>query len=189
RDLTTHGVIVGMTGSGKTGLGISLLEEVAIDGIPSVLIDPKGDLTNLLLQFPNLDPQHFRRWLNPDDAQQKGVSPDEYARQLAERWRKGLTDSLQTPERISRLQAAAEWRIYTPGSEAGLPLSLLGTFQAPADPLSREALNQKIDATATALLGLSGISSDPVQSREHILIAQLLLHAWRARPSLDLPHL
>jgi hypothetical protein len=189
RDLTTHGVIVGMTGSGKTGLGISLLEEAAIDGIPSIIIDPKGDLTNLLLQFPNLDPALFRRWLNPDDARQQGISEDQLAAELASRWRQGLADSLQTPERISRLQAAAEWRIYTPGSEAGLPLSLLGTFTAPGGDLSREALNQKIDATAMALLGLSGIAGDAVQSREHILIAQLLLHAWSAGRSLDLPQL
>jgi hypothetical protein len=189
RDLTTHGVVVGMTGSGKTGLGISILEEAAIDGIPSIIIDPKGDLTNLLLQFPNLDPALFRRWLNPEDARQKGISVEELATQLADRWRLGLADSLQTPERISRLQAAAEWRVYTPGSEAGLPLSLLGTFAAPGDNLPREALNQKIDATAMALLGLSGIAGDSVQSREHILIAQLLLHAWSAGRSLDLPQL
>jgi hypothetical protein len=189
RDLTTHGVVVGMTGSGKTGLGITLLEEAAIDGIPSIIIDPKGDLTNLLLQFPNLDPVLFRRWLNADDARQKGISAEQLAAELAARWRQGLVDSLQTPDRIIRLQAAAEWRIYTPGSEAGLPLSLLGTFVAPPAGLPREALNQKIDATAMALLGLSGIAGDAVQSREHILIAQLLLHSWSAGRSLDLPQL
>src|SRR5262249_33790448 len=119
RDLTTHGVVVGMTGSGKTGLCISLLEEAAIDGIPCILIDPKGDLTNLLLQFPDLSHKDFTKWLNPEDARQKGVSLEEFALQTAERWRKGLADSGQGPERIVRLHNSSEWRIYTPGSEAG----------------------------------------------------------------------
>jgi hypothetical protein len=188
RDLTTHGVVVGMTGSGKTGLCISLLEEAAIDGIPCVIIDPKGDLGNLLLQFPDLEPSHFAEWINPEDAQQKGLSLTAYAEQVAARWRKGLAESDQTPERIARLKASSDWRIYTPGSEAGLPLSVLGSFAAPKDAtrMPREVLTQKIDATATALLGLSGIESDPVQSREHILIAQLLLHAWTAGKDIDL---
>jgi hypothetical protein len=189
RDLTTHGVVVGMTGSGKTGLCISLLEEAAIDGIPCVIIDPKGDLTNLLLQFPDLDARRFADWVNEEDAQQKGLSVQAYAEQVAARWRQGLTETAQTPERISRLKAASEWRIYTPGSEAGLPLSILGTFAAPKAKMPREVLTQKIDATATALLGLTGIASDPVQSREHILIAQLLLHFWSAGKDLDLPGL
>jgi hypothetical protein len=189
RDLTTHGVVVGMTGSGKTGLCISLLEEAAIDGIPCVIIDPKGDLTNLLLQFPDLSASRFADWVNEEDAQQKGLSVPAYAEQVAARWRQGLTETAQTPERIARLKASSEWRIYTPGSEAGLPLSILGTFAAPKANMSREVLTQKIDATATALLGLTGIASDPVQSREHILIAQLLLHFWSAGKDLDLPGL
>lgn len=186
RDLTTHGVVVGMTGSGKTGLCISLLEEAAIDGIPCIIIDPKGDLANLLLQFPDLDPADFRKWANEDDARQKGLSADEHAAQLAERWRKGLLDSGQTPDRIRRLRESGEWRVYTPGSEAGLPLSVLQTFAAPKGKVPREALNQKIDATTTALLGLTGTAADPVQSREHILIAQLLLNAWTKGQDLDL---
>ena len=186
RDLTTHGVVVGMTGSGKTGLCISILEEAAIDGIPTIIIDPKGDLTNLLLQFPDLDPAMFRQWLNEEDAVQRGLTPDAYAKQLSGLWRKGLADTGQTPDRIRRLMQAAEWRIYTPGSEAGLPLSILGSFAAPKTPMPNEALTHKIDATATALLGLTGITADPVQSREHILIAQLLYHAWTNKTDLDL---
>jgi hypothetical protein len=189
RDLTTHGVVVGMTGSGKTGLSISLLEEAAIDGIPSVIIDPKGDLTNLLLQFPDLDPRRFAPWVNEEDARQKGLTVPQYAAELAARWRQGLADTAQTPDRIRRLMASSEWRIYTPGSEAGLPLSILGTFAAPGGKLAREDLTEKIDVTATALLGLTGIAADPVQSREHVLIAQLLLHAWEAGRDLDLPTL
>src|SRR4051812_25897574 len=175
-----------MTGSGKTGLSIALLEEAAIDAIPAILIDPKGDLTNLLLQFPDLDPTQFERWLNPEDARQKDLSTRQYAEQLAARWRQGLAETGQTPARIGYLRDAADYRIYTPGSEAGLPLSLLGSFAAPREQLPHEALTQKIDATATALLGLTGIAADPVQSREHILIAQLLLHAWTNGRDLDL---
>ncbi|HVS39642.1 MAG TPA: DUF87 domain-containing protein, partial [Gemmataceae bacterium] len=189
RDLTTHGVVVGMTGSGKTGLCISLLEEAAIDGVPCVIIDPKGDLTNLLLQFPDLAPQHYEEWLDEDDARRKGLSRRQYAEQLSGLWRKGLEDSFQKPERIAHLKASSDQRIYTPGSEAGLPLSILGAFAAPKAKMPREELTQKIAATATALLGLTNISADPVQSREHILISQLLLNAWTAGRDLDLPKL
>jgi hypothetical protein len=186
RDLTTHGVVVGMTGSGKTGLCIAILEEAAIDGIPCVIIDPKGDLSNLLLQFPNLDAKDFGPWLNPEDARQKKMTPADYAADLARRWRQGLTDSYQKPERVALCRESSEWRVYTPGSEAGLPLSILGSFAAPKGEISREALNQRIDATASAVLGLTGLEADPVQSREHILIAQLLLHAWTRGKDLDL---
>ncbi|MDZ4780945.1 MAG: helicase HerA-like domain-containing protein, partial [Planctomycetia bacterium] len=199
RDLTTHGVVVGMTGSGKTGLCVNLLEEAAIDGIPCIIIDLKGDLVNLLLQFEDLKPDDFEKWINPEDARLKGLPMKEYAQQMSDKWRKGLADWGQTPERIKLLKDATEQRIYTPGSEAGLPLSILGTFAAPKTPPSldgtaprsvpREELNQKIESTTTALLGLTGISADPVQSREHILIAQMLLHFWTKGQDLDLPKL
>jgi hypothetical protein len=189
RDLTTHGVIVGMTGSGKTGLAVNILEEAAIDGYPCVMIDPKGDLTNLLLQFPGLSSAEFEPWVNPEDARQKGIGVRQYAEEVAGRWRQGLAETNQTPERIGRLRASSEWRIYTPGSETGLPLSVLRTFAAPKGDLPREALTHKIDTTVTALLGLTGIEADPLQSREHVLIAQLLLHAWEAHRDLDLPQL
>src|SRR5207248_1391545 len=135
RDLTTHGVVVGMTGSGKTGLGISILEEAAIDGIPCIIIDPKGDLTNLLLQFPGLEPKDFEPWLNPEDARQKKMSGLEYAADLSKRWRQGLADSYQKPERVALCRGSSDWVIYTPGSEAGLPLSILGSFAAPKGDL------------------------------------------------------
>jgi ribosomal protein L40E len=188
-DLTTHGVIVGMTGSGKTGLGIALLEEAAIDGIPCIIVDPKGDLTNLLLQFPDLAPTDFLDWLNPEDAKQKKTSREEHAAELSRAWQQGLADSYQETKRVGLCRTSSEWRIYTPGSEAGLPVSILGSFKAPPRDIPREALNQRIDATASAVLGLTGISADPVQSREHILIAQLLLHAWSRGQDLDLRQL
>lgn len=189
RDLTTHGVVVGMTGSGKTGLCINVLEEAAIDGIPSIIVDLKGDLVNLLLQFEGLAPGDFATWTNPEDARLKGVSEKEYSEQMAAKWRQGLAEWGQTPERVTLLKNAAERRVYTPGSEAGLPLSILGTFAAPKGKVPREELNQKIDSTATALLGLTGICADPVQSREHILISQLLLHSWSKNKDLDLTQL
>ena len=188
-DLLTHGVVVGMTGSGKTGLCLGILEEAAIDGIPCIVLDIKGDLTNLLLQFDGLQPADFRKWLNVDDAQRMKISPDKLAEQLSEKAKKGLADTRQPLERVQMLKDSGEWLVYTPGSDAGLPLSILRTFAAPAGKVSREALNQKIDATTSALLGLTGIVADPVQSREHILIAQILLHAWTKGDDLDLAQL
>ena len=169
RNLTTHGVIVGMTGSGKTGLSIALLEEAAIDGIPAVIIDPKGDLTNLLLQFPDLVAAEFAEWLNPDDARQKNLSVDEYAQQLSERWRQGLIDSKQTPDRAREMSQRHRLPHLHARQRGGPALSILRTFAAPKAKLPLEDLNQKINATATALLGLSGITADPMQSREHVL--------------------
>src|SRR5947209_6765489 len=144
RNLTTHGVIVGMTGSGKTGLSIALLEEAAIDAIPAVIIDPKGDLTNLLLQFPDLDPRQFAQWLNPEDARQKQMTVEQYAKELSERWKKGLADSDQKPERIKYLRDAIDYRIYTPGSEAGLPVSLLGRDSEAAKPVGGSSSDEPL---------------------------------------------
>jgi DNA helicase HerA-like ATPase len=189
RDLLTHGVVVGMTGSGKTGLCINLLEEAAIDGISCIIIDVKGDLTNLLLQFPELKPDDFKKWLNPEDARIKKLSLDQYAEELSQSWKKGLEESLQSQKRIELLRDSSEFAIYTPGSDAGLPLAILKTFAAPGPGLPREELAQRLDATVAALLGLTGISRDPLQSREHVFISQLLMHAWNKGEDLDLAQL
>jgi hypothetical protein len=191
KDLVTHAVCVGMTGSGKTGLCVGLLEEAAIDGIPAIVIDPKGDLANLLLTFPSLDPADFRPWINEDDARKKGLSPGDYAAQQAELWRKGLAAWDQQPERIGKLRDSAEFAIYTPGSDAGTPVSALKSFEAPpAEVLEdREALRDRVAGTASSLLGLLGLDADPMQSREHILLSNLLDAAWRDGESLDLPAL
>jgi len=189
RDLTTHAVCVGMTGSGKTGLCIDLLEEAAIDRVPALIIDPKGDITNLLLTFPELRPDDFRPWINVDDARRKGLSEDAYAAQQAELWRSGLDRWGQGGERIRMLKESAEFAIYTPGSDAGLPVSILQSFAAP--PLSwdteAELLREQIQGTVSALLGLVGIDADPVQSREHILLSNIFEHHWRLAEDLDLP--
>lgn len=188
KDLVTHAVCVGMTGSGKTGLCIALLEEAALDGVPAIVIDPKGDLTNLLLTFPQLRPSDFRPWINEDDARQKGVTPEEYAAQQAELWKNGLAGWGQDGERIRRMRDAVDIAIYTPGSSAGIPVSALSSFAAPPVSLrdDSEAVTDLIGTTTTSLLGLLGIRADPVNSREHILIATILDAAWRAGQDLDL---
>lgn len=188
KDLVTHAVCVGMTGSGKTGLCLALLEEAAIDGIPAIIIDPKGDLGNLLLTFPDLQSEDFAPWVNEDDARKKGVSPEEFAKQQATLWKNGLESWGQSGERIKRLREAAEFTIYTPGSSAGVPVSILKSFAAPSEKIieDNDLLRERIGTTATSLLGLLGIDADPIRSREHILISTILDHAWKKKQDVDL---
>ena len=158
RDLVTHGVCVGMTGSGKTGLCLSILEEAAIDGVPVIAVDPKGDLGNLLLTFPELAPQDFRPWVNEDDARRKGVSVDQFAADEAAKWTRGLAEWGQDGARIGRLRAASDFAIYTPGSSAGLPVSILRSLDAPPPAVmeDRELFAERVSTTATSLLTLAG---------------------------------
>ena len=181
KDLVTHGICVGMTGSGKTGLCIDLLEEAAIDGVPSLVIDPKGDLGNLLLTFPSLSAPEFRPWIDEDEARRHDKSPDEWAAAQADAWKKGLAEWDQDGDRIRRLKEAADFAIYTPGSQAGLPLSILNSFAAPAADLIEDSdlMRERVATTATSLLGLIGVDADPVKSREHILLSTLIDTAWR----------
>ncbi|HOW70609.1 MAG TPA: DUF87 domain-containing protein [Phycisphaerae bacterium] len=191
RDLVTHAVVVGMTGSGKTGLCVTLLEEAAIDGIPAIVIDPKGDLTNLLLTFPELRPQDFRPWVNEEDARRQGLDPDAYAGQQAKLWQRGLADWGQDGTRIHRLRDAAEFVVYTPGSDAGLPVAMLKSFAAPPSQVveDSEAMRERVSGTTAGLLGLMGIEADPLQSREHILVSTILNQSWSQGRDLDLPAL
>ncbi|MDZ7377536.1 MAG: ATP-binding protein, partial [candidate division KSB1 bacterium] len=188
KDLVTHAVCVGMTGSGKTGLCIGLLEEAAIDGIPAIIVDPKGDLPNLLLTFPELEPKDFLPWVNAEDAQKKGVSLEEYAAQQANLWKKGLADWGQDSSRIKRLREAADFTIYTPGSNAGIPVSILKSFAAPPQVIMEDSdlLRERINTTVTSLLNLMGIEADPLQSREHILLSNILDSTWQKGQDLDL---
>ena len=188
KDLVTHAVCVGMTGSGKTGLCIALLEEAAIDGIPAIIIDPKGDLTNLLLTFPDLKPEDFVPWVNEEDAQKKNLSTADYAAQQAELWTSGLASWGQDGTRIKRLRDAADFRIYTPGSNAGIPVSILKSFAAPPETIREdsELMGERVNTTTTSLLGLLGIAADPLKSREHILISTILNRAWSAGNDLDI---
>jgi hypothetical protein len=191
RDLTTHAVCVGMTGSGKTGLCLSLLEEAALDGIPVIAIDPKGDIANLALQFPDLKPADFLPWVDAGEARRKGQNAESFAEATATQWKKGLADWQQDGERIARLKDAAEVAIYTPGSSTGRPLSVLRSFAAPDATLRGDAsaMKERISGAASGLLGLLGMDADPLKSREHILLSSLLNAAWSAGKDLDLPAL
>lgn len=191
KDLVTHAVCVGMTGSGKTGLCIGLLEEAAIDGIPAIIIDPKGDLSNLMLTFPRLRGEDFRPWVNPDDARKKQVDVDTFAQQQADLWRKGLADWDQPPQRIQKLRDAADVQIYTPGSSSGMPISIVKSFAVPDRAIldDAELLRDRVSNTATSLLGLLEIDADPIQSREHILLSNIIAKAWANEQDLDLARL
>ena len=188
KDLVTHAVCVGMTGSGKTGLCITLLEEAAIDGIPAIIIDPKGDLPNLLLTFPNLAPQDFEPWVNEGDAQKQNLSTAEYAAQQAKLWKEGLAAWGQDGPRIERLRNAADFSVYTPGSNAGMPVSILKSFVAPPEAIRQdnELLAERVNTTVTSLLALIGVEADPIRSREHILLSNILNQEWTAGRDLDI---
>ncbi len=189
KDLTTHAVCVGMTGSGKTGLCISLLEEAAIDHIPSLVIDPKGDITNLLLTFPDLKGEDFLPWINKSDANRKGITEEEFADSQAQLWKKGLNDWGQDGERIKMLKDTSEFTIYTPGSNAGVPISILDSFKAPTAEVldDGDLFGDQISSTAASLLGLLGIDADPLKSKEHILLSNILQFHWAGSKDLDLP--
>lgn len=191
RDLTTHAVAVGMTGSGKTGLCLSLLEEAALDGIPAIAIDPKGDLGNLLLTFPDLAPSDFRPWVDEAKAERDGITVDELAEREAAKWREGLASWGQDGKRIEALREAVDLAIYTPGASHGLPLAVLGNLAAPAPELleDEDAFRERVTATVSALLALAGEEADPLQSREHILLSHILEEAWSEGRDLDLEYL
>jgi hypothetical protein len=188
KDLTTHAVLIGMTGSGKTGLGIALLEEALIDQIPVIAIDPKGDIPNLMLQFPQLQANEFRPWIDSRQATAKGRTVDQFAADEARRWQAGLEEWDQSGERIARLQAAAEVCVYTPGSRIGRPVSVLRSFAPPAAlaQQDRDSFTEAIQATVSGLLGLLGIEADPITSREHVLLANIFEAVWQAGQALDL---
>ena len=191
KDLTTHALCVGMTGSGKTGLCVGILEEAAIDGIPAIVIDPKGDIGNLMLTFPSLTASDFRPWIDESEALRKGQTPDEFASKTATMWREGLASWGQDASRIERLRSAADVSIYTPGSSAGLQITLLKSFAVPSAEVlgDADALRDRIMSAVSGLLALLGIEADPVQSREHILLSNILDNAWQKGSSLELADL
>lgn len=191
KDLLTHAICVGMTGSGKTGLCLALIEEAAIDRVPVIAIDPKGDLANLLLTFPGLTGEEFAPWINEDDASQSGLSRSDWAARQAESWRNGLAKWGEDGERIQRLRDSAEFFVYTPGSSAGLPLSIVKSFAVPPASVLEdgELLRERVGTTVTSLLGLAGISADPLRSREHILLSTLIGESWKQEKDVDLASL
>ncbi len=191
KNLTTHAAIIGMTGSGKTGLGIDIIEEATLDGIPSILIDPKGDMGNLLLAFPELEPKDFEPWVDPAEAEAKQMSVSQYAEKVAKTWETGLREWHQDKNRIRTFKKSADFAIYTPGSSAGIPLSVLSSFDAPEgdileDPDSFSAL---INSTVSSLLALIGIEADPLQSREYMLLASILNRLWKKGKDVPLEEL
>ena len=181
KDLCTHALCVGMTGSGKTGLCLSLLEEAAIDGIPAICVDPKGDLGNLLLAFPEMAPEDFKPWLEPRDASRQGKTIDEHATDTAAMWKKGLASWGQTPERVKKFKESVDVAIYTPGSNCGIPMTVLKSFDAPPAAIleDSDAMRERVTGAASGLLTLMGVEADPLLSREHILISSIFDHCWR----------
>lgn len=191
KDLNTHAVIIGMTGSGKTGLGVGMIEEAAMDNIPVIAIDPKGDLGNLMLTFPDFKADDFEPWINTQEAANKGQTAAQFAAAQAALWEKGIGEWGQDAERVRTLKSRVDMNVYTPGSNAGLPVSVLRSFEAPPAALreDRDLYRERVQVTATSILALLGVDSDPVTSREHILIANLLDHYWALGQSLDIASL
>ncbi len=189
KNFTTHAAIIGMTGSGKTGLGIALLEEAAIDNIPSIIIDPKGDMGNLCLSDPEFKPQSFLPWVE-EEAQSKGESPEDLAKQRAQTWQRGIKSWAQDSKRVARFHAVSK-QIYTPGSQAGIPINLMSSLEAPPKEIQddSESLTAYIKSTVSGLLALLGIEADPLESKEYILLAQIISRAWSAQESLNLERL
>jgi len=184
---TTHAVCVGMTGSGKTGLLIGLIEEAALDGIPTLVIDPKGDLANVLLSFPELAPGDFLPWLEPDAAKREGITLEALAERTAKKWSDGLAASGQSGERIRRLHAAADMAVFTPGSRSGRPLAMLGSLDAPAAEIAAdpEARRERIESLVSGILALVGIDAEPGTSREHVLLSTIMDALWKSGQKVD----
>ena len=184
KDLTTHGVIVGMTGSGKTGLGIILLEEILLSGRPTLILDPKGDMGNLLLTFPELQPDAFQPWVNAS-----GKAAEKEAEKTASLWKNGLESWGITGDRIKNLREKVSFSLYTPGSTAGIPLNIVGSLKAPESADDIETMRDEVEGFVSSLLALVGIEGDPISNREHILLSNLIEHSWNKGKDLDIPTL
>lgn len=190
KDLLTHAAIIGMTGSGKTGLGISLLEEAAIDNIPSIIIDPKGDMTNLLLTFPSLQGSDFEPWIEEQDASNNGLSVKEFAQNTANLWKNGLERDFQNASRIEKLKNCADFTIYTPGSDAGVQISILSSFKAPNKEVieDNDLLVSLVNSTVSSILSLIEEKSDTT-SKESILISSIFMNYFKENKDLTLEEL
>jgi len=191
KNFCTHAAIIGMTGSGKTGLGTAIIEEAAMDSIPVIVIDPKGDMGNVMLAFPELSPNDFAPWIDHAEAARRGLSPEEFAAKTAKAWKKGLKDWWQGPERIKEYVSRVERRIFTPGSSAGDSVSMLGSFEPPPDSVLEEvdAVNILLNSTVSGLLTLAGIKADPLKSPEQLLVSSIVLYFWKRKQALNLESL
>jgi len=189
KTFTTHAAIIGMTGSGKTGLGIGILEEAAIDNIPAIVIDPKGDMGNLLLTDPEFRPESFRPWVE-EEAKAKGEDPDLLAKKTAQFWKEGIESWGQDSGRVERFHKVPK-TIYTPGSQAGVPINLMSSLQAPPAAIMEDGDNLAtyLKSTVSGLLALLGIEADPLESKEYILLAQIISYAWSRGEALSIENL
>ena len=185
RDLTTHGLVLGMTGSGKTGLCVGLLEEAILDGVPAIVVDPKGDIGNILLTFPNSQPSDFEPWVDKGEAERKGMDVAAYAADIAGSWAKGLAGWGISKERMEKLKNGTDYTIYTPGSESGVPISILASLRAPKK-FDEEVTRDQINGTVTAILSLAGINAQPVTDAEHVFVSNIVEYNWRAGKDLTL---
>jgi hypothetical protein len=188
KNLTTHAAIIGMTGSGKTGLGVGIIEEAVLDKIPSIIIDPKGDMGNLLLAFDDFNPKKFEPWVDEGEADKKGLTLEEYATKTASMWQSGLEGSGQGSDRVKRFKDGADFTIYTPGSTSGIPLSVLSSFDAPSlevldDP---DTMSYMLNSTVSSILALIGIDADPLKSREYLLLTTIFNYFWKKEQSITL---
>ncbi|WP_169942213.1 DUF87 domain-containing protein [Campylobacter sp. RM15925] len=187
KDLTTHAAIIGMTGSGKTGLGITILEEACIDNIPSIIIDPKGDMTNLALAFEEMRAEDFLPYIEESEAQNKGLSVEEFAQNESQTWKKGIENSFQSLERVKTFKDSVELKIYTPKSSAGVGVALLGDFACPYMD-NEEEFSEYVSSLASSILSLIGVDND-VNSKEHLLISNIFTHKFKENSDVTLEEL
>lgn len=188
KNLTTHAAIIGMTGSGKTGLGIGLIEEAIMDDIPSIIIDPKGDMANLLLSFPKLAPEDFRPWVDPAEAQKRGKTVEQHSKDTASMWKEGLATWGQDENRIDSLRKKTSFSVYTPGSNSGVSVSVLDSFDAPTGDVLEDidTFTDLVNSAVSGLLSLIEIDDASTKSREYVLLSSIFMHFWRKGENLTI---
>ncbi len=184
KHLVTHAAVLGMTGSGKTGLVTVLVEEALRAGIPTLVIDIKGDLPNLLLTFPSSRPEAFRPWLERDGEE---LSEERLGALLEER-RAALARASLTNEHIEDFVNETALRVVTPGSSAGEPLHVLSSLERRSsrwdtDP---ESAQSALSAAVSLVLRLLGRDPDPAKSKEHVLLSVLAERRLRLGEQADI---
>jgi hypothetical protein len=180
--LLTHGVIVGMTGSGKTGLLMVLIEEALRSEVPVIMIDIKGDLPNLMLTFPNMSAEEFEPWIDDTGNRTPGHARSQAAESVARTWAQKLADWQLGPSDVADFRARVAPRLFTPGMLAGEPLHVLSGLEQPSSlwqtdvPAARESLS----ASISLLLRLVGRDPDATRSRDHVVLSVFAERRLRA---------